>query len=460
MPSIVQQVYAQRGSVLNKQKTIEWFMKKAFDDQETAKAEPDAFLGHHHSLNLMLKEDFIHEATSRTVASLTTDAARLVTSAPNPDGKQLELWEKSGKVKFNDDGTFEADFFQLVINFMGQIVTDNMWGKSLIQNFPTLQQDLWDFDAGLHHLVTPLLSKISPAGRRAVVARETLNEAIRTWHEAVALKQAGKPYAAKWGALDGVSGVLDKRVKMYEEHRASAVLQRSNDVALLWGVNVNSNKNVFWMLLQIYSRATLLSDIREEIAPYVHASLSGERTASGFPKLDIDVDGLLKNCPLIKATFYETMRLNMSNLGVREVLKDVVLRESEADAKTFGKKHPQFYTIPAGASIVLSNGTMQMDQRIFHDPEQFIPERFIDEGPDGKPVVTMKSLNVFGGGLYRCKGRYFAEKEVIIFAASLLVMWDLAPVVGEQLVLPQMGIGGASRSPKKDIRVRLTRRFN
>src|SRR5690606_23919838 len=120
-----------------------------------------------------------------------------------------------------------------------------------------------------------------------------------------------------------------------------------------------------WMLLQICSRPELLSDIREEIAPYVRISQAGERGPNGFPKLDIDVDGLTKNCPLIKAAFYETMRMNMSGLGIREVIKDVTLKESAADAAMFGKKRPQSYTIPAGTTLVLANGTMQMDQRIF-----------------------------------------------------------------------------------------------
>jgi hypothetical protein len=62
--------------------------------------------------------------------------------------------------------------------------------------------------------------------------------------------------------------------------------------------------------------------------------------------------------------------------------------------------------------------------------------------------------------MYKCKGRYFAEKQVLIIASSLLVMWDMAPVKGEELKVPDMGYAGASRSPLKDVRVKLTRRYN
>lgn len=464
MPSIVQQIFAQKGQILNKRKTLEWFMRTTFDDQNATVKEAEAFEGHHHGLNAMLKEEFTNEATGRTVKSLQDEAARLVTSEPysTPDaGRDMELWEEAANVKFNEDGSFEADFFQLVVNFMGQIVIDNMWGKSLIRNHPQLQQDLWGFDAGVHHLVTKLLTNVTAAGRRAVAARGRLNIAMQEWHEAVALKQAGEKYdSSKWGDFNDISAIMGQRAKIWTEHKASPVLQRTNDVGVLWGVNVNSNKNVFWMLLQIYSKSTLLSDIREEIAPYVHLSRSGERTAEGFPKLEIDVEGLTHNCPIIKASFYETMRMHMAGLGVRDVIQDVTLRESASDAAKFGKRKPQAYVIPKGATLVLSNGTMQMDQRIFAEPEKFIPERFMEEGVDGKVKVTMKNLNVFGGGLYKCKGRYFAEKEVLIFASSILVMWDLGAVVGEEVRVPEMGLGGASRSPKEDIRVRLTRRYN
>jgi cytochrome P450 len=286
---------------------------------------------------------------------------------------------------------------------------------------------------------------------------------MKEWHEAVAAKQAGADPGAKWGPLDDISQIMQDRVRVWVEHHASETLQKTNDVSVLWGVNVNSNKNVFWMLLQIYTRPELLSSIRDEIAPYVRPSSSGERGPHGFPKLQIDVEGLTKRCPLLKAAFHETMRMNMSGLGIRQVIKDITIKESPADAAMFGKKRAQAYTIPAGSTLVLANGTMQMDSRIFEAPHEFRPERFIEEGPDGAPRVHMRNLNTFGGGLYKCKGRYFAEKEVLIFAAGLLAMWDVGAVgtgEGQDIRIPEMGTAGASRSPKEDVRVRLVRRFN
>lgn len=463
MPSLVQQVFAQKLSTLSKEKILEWFMNVTFADGHATRDEHHAFHEGHKALNMMLKDDFITEATTKTARAVETQVGSLVTSAPWPspteEGKDLEPWEKAGDVTFHNDGTVDANFYSLIVNYMGQIVIDMLWGKALIRNNPNLQKDLWDFDEGVHHLVTSLLA-MSAAGRRAVTARTRLTKAMEEWHTAMAAVQRGDDPGPQYQDLDDVSEVMRVRVKTWVENHASAKLQRTNDVSVLWGVNVNSNKNVFWMLLQIYSRPELLSDIRKEIAGYVKVSPTSECGSNGFSKLQIDVDGLCKNCPLIKASFYETMRMNMSGLGIRQVNQDLVLKESAHDATMFGKKRPQSYRIPAGSTLVLGNGTMQQDPRIFEDPDQFQPQRFIDEeGKDGSVRVNMKNLHTFGGGSYKCKGRYFAEKEVLIFAASILVMWDVGPVDGDALILPKMGLAGASRSPAADIRVRLTRRY-
>ena len=393
---------------------------------------------------------------------MQTRAAKLVTRSPwsTPEGgKELEHWERPAHVRFNDDGTFDANLYTLVVHFVGQITIDMLWGKALIQNNPTLQTDLWDFDAGVHHLVTKVLS-YSPSGRRALAGRERLSAAMKEWHEAVETKQAGGQPDAKWGALDDISQIMQQRVKIWVDNGASETLQKANDASTMWGVNANSNNNIFWLLMQIHTRPELLSDIREEVAAYVHISPTDERDDDGLPKLDIDVEGLVKHCPLLKAAFYETMRMNMSGLGIRQVLQDVTLRESAGDAAMFGKSKPQAYTIPAGSTLVLANGTMQKDARIFAEPELFNPARFLEEGPDGKVRAHMRNLHTFGGGMYKCKGRYFAERQVLIIASSLLVMWDVASVEGDELRVPAMGYAGASRSPVEDVRVRLTRRYN
>src|SRR4051794_27538354 len=101
------------------------------------------------------------------------------------------------------------------------------------------------------------------------------------------------------------------------------------------------------MLLHIISSPELLSTIQEEIAPF--AKFSAETG-----KLDLDVDSLVKSCPVFKAAFAETMRSYTAGVSYKKVLQDVTLTESVEDAATLGKPIPQTYHISKGNFLVSS----------------------------------------------------------------------------------------------------------
>lgn len=104
---------------------------------------------------------------------------------------------------------------------------------------------------------------------------------------------------------------------------------------------------------------------------------------------------------------------------------------------------------------------MQMDPRIWERPKDFNPHRFLvpDEKYPKKMRAEMGHLHAFGGGTSICKGRFFAEREVLIFAAGLLVTWDFSPVAGEKWkILGKFYNGTGSASPKGNVRVRMRKR--
>ncbi len=454
MPSLVKQVFAKKLTVLNKEKILIWFMRVAFGDGNAARDEPHAFHEGHKVLDLMLRDKWISDATIRTANAIESRASSLISHSTESDDQHI--WEKLGKVEAVDDNTADANFYALIVNFVGDIITPLLFGRAFMDNYPECLEDLWVFDSGVHHLITSFLA-ITPTARRATAARTRMLSAISEWHNALAAIHRGEDPGPKWSDVSDVSEIMQIRVQEWEAAKASTKLHTTNDMSVLWGANANSNKNIFWMLLQIYSRSDLLSAIRAEISPYIRVL----RTDSSLhPKLRFDVDGLTKSCPLIKATFYETMRCNMSGLGIRAVNQDLTLTESAPDALLFGKKRPQSYHIPAGSVLAISNGTMQQDPRLFPDPQTFDPNRFLfpcDDDPSKKQAV-MKNLTTFGGGTYKCKGRTFAEKEMLLFVAGILTLWDLEMPDGGAIKIPEMGLAGASRSPKEDVRVRLRMR--
>lgn len=457
MPSLLKQVFAKRATELDKENTLTWFMKVAFQDGNASKKETHAFHADHRVLNLMLRENFVAESTRRTANAVAERASNLI----SVEHKKLEsnLWHRVSNAVVFDEASVDVDFFALCVHFVGDIMGEILYGKAFMDNNPEIIEDLWIFDEGVHRLLTPGLS-FTAVARRAIAARTRMIRAMGEWHETMCAVQRGEDPGSRWGKMDDVSQVMQQRSKTFEENKASYKLHTTTNVSTLWGANANSNKIIFWMLLQICSKPKVLADIREEIAPFVAIS-TDQPKSDEMARLQLDVDGLTRSCPLIKASFYETMRMNMSGMGVRNVNKELILTESAEDAILLGKKRPQSYIIPKGTTLALSNGTMQQDARIFPDPHNFEPRRFLfpDEKDPSKMVAIMRNLNTFGGGNYKCKGRLFAEKEVLIFVAGILTLWDLENPDGGLIQIPEMGPAGASRSPKRDVRIRLRKRF-
>jgi len=204
-----------------------------------------------------------------------------------------------------------------------------------------------------------------------------------------------------------------------------------------------------------------LKAIREEIEPFVKIDRpTSELPIKPAPHLSIDIHGLKNNCPLLNGTFLETMRLNTLNASVREVMEDLTITESVEDALIQGHPEPRTYRIPKGEIVWLPHAVHQRDSRYWKDPDTFNPRRFwvVDEKDPKKIEVDYRTLKVWGGGPTVCKGRKFAEVEVITFSSAIISMWEMEPVQGHW-IHPGKTTGGGSAMPKKDVRVRMRRRF-
>jgi len=75
------------------------------------------------------------------------------------------------------------------------------------------------------------------------------------------------------------------------------------------------------------------------------------------------------------------------------------------------------YTVPSGASIVMSQWVMQRDPRYFESPLEFRPGRWETEQAKSLPRFAYFP---FGGGPRRCIGHAFAWMEAILVLAAIL----------------------------------------
>ena len=230
------------------------------------------------------------------------------------------------------------------------------------------------------------------------------------------------------------------------------------------------------MLSHIYSRPDVLASIRLEIAPYINTN--GE-------VYDIDHTSLARSCPLLKSCYIETLRYDNIGAEFRSIEKDFVVTESQPDAVLLRGEGatPRSYILRKGESVFVPNGTLQFDRRLWSsDPNKFNPARFVttkSRDKDQLPFSTKddetaktafretaefprQNLYVFGGGPTMCKGRLFAEREILTFTAAVIMFWDVE-ILGKRNKDNgdweiKKGLLAGSPYPAEDTRVRLRRR--
>ena len=170
----------------------------------------------------------------------------------------------------------------------------------------------------------------------------------------------------------------------------------------------NANQVVFWMLWHMYSNRRLLSEVRQELDRYVKVI----SPKSGLPiaesdRLDMDEKGIVGACPLLKASYFEAMRLYSHSMTYKTITSDFMVTESLEDATMAGKSKPRTYKLSKGEYVCVPHLVHQRDERYFKDPAAFNPERFYgnDQEKSHEITVDMGSMRPFAGGPTMCKGK-------------------------------------------------------
>lgn len=79
------------------------------------------------------------------------------------------------------------------------------------------------------------------------------------------------------------------------------------------------------------------------------------------------------------------------------------------------------YVLPHDARIALPPGLTHNDPRLFENPGDYRPERFLEERPSNYAYIP------FGGGIRRCIGASFARMEFGVVIQRLFERFDLQP---------------------------------
>jgi cytochrome P450 len=161
----------------------------------------------------------------------------------------------------------------------------------------------------------------------------------------------------------------------------------------------------------------------------------------------MDLTAPSMNCQLLKAFIFETYRMANEPTSIRYVARPVTLEDGEF-------KHE----LTPGTWLSAPHWLINRDPSVFAEPDKFHPERFLEtDSESGKSVARYGRLRPWGAGASMCKGRTFAEKEIMSLGAAIISLWDMGPASGSWKI-PGMIPGTGVKRPVKDIRVLITRR--
>ena len=228
---------------------------------------------------------------------------------------------------------------------------------------------------------------------------------------------------------------------------------------ILHSMNANANNLVFWMLVRLYATPGLVDQLREEMAPFANAFQPPRIFGLPEPpRLQLALDGLIRSCPLLKACYLECLRLDSEPTSIKSVKQDFIVTETEDDV--LEGVRPMSFVLRAGTFVHIPLAVHQLDPRFFPSPNAFRPERFLQlsDKDDGKLIAHHGTLKPWGGGHSICKGRIFAEREILAFVAGVVSLWDMKPAGPGGWKVPSHRRSTAVALPASDIRVALQRR--
>ena len=73
---------------------------------------------------------------------------------------------------------------------------------------------------------------------------------------------------------------------------------------------------------------------------------------------------------------------------------------------------------------------MLHDEKTFYEPEEFIPERWLNEDGSLREEMRDAELAAFGFGRRICPGRFMAKESLYIIISSLVAAFDFSKAVG------------------------------
>ncbi|KAH0971975.1 hypothetical protein GBA52_024131 [Prunus armeniaca] len=224
--------------------------------------------------------------------------------------------------------------------------------------------------------------------------------------------------------------LMDILLEIYRDPTSEVKLSRNDIKSFLLDIFMagtdTSSAAMQWTMGELLSHPQAYKKLREEIDIVV-----------GVKRLVRESD--IPNLPYLGAVIKETLRLHPSG--------PFIIRECGEDCKVYGS------IVKAKARILINAYAIMRDPDLWTDPDEFIPERFLDSSEEkiGEHLMELKGQNFryipFGSGRRGCPGASLAMLVMHSTIAALVQCFDWKVKDGEKIDL-ELGSGFAAEMAK------------
>ncbi|KAH7512430.1 3,9-dihydroxypterocarpan 6A-monooxygenase [Ziziphus jujuba] len=224
--------------------------------------------------------------------------------------------------------------------------------------------------------------------------------------------------------------LMDILLEIYNDPKAELKLSRNDIKSFLLDIFMagtdTSSTAMQWAMGELINRPQVLKKLRDEINSVV-----------GPDRLVKESD--VPNLPYLRAVMRETLRLHPS--------APLIIRECGEDCKVNG------YLVKAKSRVLVNVYAVMRDPAQWSDPEEFIPERFLEMSEEriGEHQMEFKGQNFrylpFGSGRRGCPGASLAMLVMQPAVATLVQRFDWKVKDGDMVDLTQ-GSGFAAEMAK------------
>ncbi|KAL0438630.1 UNVERIFIED_CONTAM: Protopine 6-monooxygenase [Sesamum latifolium] len=200
--------------------------------------------------------------------------------------------------------------------------------------------------------------------------------------------------------------VAEEIAGKFPEYDADTITKATCQAMMLGGSDTTTVA-LTWALCLLLNNQHTLRKAQEELDKHI-----------GKERLVTESD--IEKLPYIQAIIKETLRIQPSAplLPPRESVKDCTVAG---------------YHIPAGTRLMVNIWKLHRDPRVWADPLEFRPERFLTKHKEVDVQGKHFELLSFGGGRRICPGIYFALRFTELTLASFLHGFEIEKLLDETI---------------------------